>query len=152
MPNPNRPLLRISDTKNTYITDILHNHQQSLREKARTDDTDTFTTITPIVSGPAAITTLASDVKISNNPEEPSKFPSTFPYHISMEEPNSVTYYEPSDSPSVDPSSFSEIFPPDIPSEKPIPVPTSDPSDSTSLDPSLLSSPLPSEIPLKEHI
>ena len=70
MPNPDRHLLRISDTKITYITDILLCHIQCLRAEERYAAAASDTAFATISSGPESITTL-TDVPLSDTPEEP---------------------------------------------------------------------------------
>ena len=46
MPNPSRRLLRISDSSITYLTKIIHNHQQHIRSEACAAAADTVTLYT----------------------------------------------------------------------------------------------------------
>ena len=52
-----RHLLRIADTKITYLTDILLFHSQRLKEEEHTYDAVTDTASPTIASGPASIPT-----------------------------------------------------------------------------------------------
>ena len=53
MLNPDRRLLKISDTNIAYLTDIIHNHQQHLREESHHVVDVTYTaTATATASAP----------------------------------------------------------------------------------------------------
>ena len=70
------------------------------------------------------MTILAPDVSFSDKPTDSSIFLSTLPYDKpEAEEPISVTYSEPSDSPRSEPSSLLETSSSEMPSEEP-PEPT----------------------------
>ena len=120
IPNPDRYLLIISNTDTTYITYLLQAHQQLLRAEEHSSTATTIMASAPILSGPAAITTLAPDATLSYTPEVPSRFLSKFPSEMPVEEPISVPDYEPIDSPSSGLSIFPFPFPSDLPLEEPI--------------------------------
>ena len=88
MPNPDRRLLRISDTNITYLQDTLNNQQKSIREEARTDAaaSTNATELVPNMSSPATMSTLSPEAPISDLPEEPSiLLPTTLQYDLTSE-------------------------------------------------------------------
>ena len=70
MHNPNRHFLRISDINITYLTGILHKHQQRLRKEALAPAAATATANTPNTSSLATMSTLAPETPLSEPPEE----------------------------------------------------------------------------------
>ena len=93
MPNPDRHLLIISDTKITYLTGILLGHNLRLSTDDRTSVAATATIYMPIAISPTSTPTF-HDSPLSDTSEEtsPSELPSeeppepNFPYAITTEE------------------------------------------------------------------
>ena len=106
MTGPIRSLLYVSNSKTTYITDLL---QFKVEDRADNSVISTAAESVPIASGTEYIYILET---FSYTHEEPPSFLSISPSETPLEDPTSVSYSEPSDSSSTDTSTS----PPGIPS------------------------------------